>query len=427
MEPTIDAPYKDFAHALKHGQFGVGLIDATLKVVGRYGVLSNWLPAEGEPACSSPLLLHMEDALSALRLQKEGDIILPSMRLPALETRRVTISIAWNAASELFVVVSTPDHGGDQIDRLLASERREKQLLQQQAEAAAARLRVADTLYRDLVESAGDLVLRFRADGRIVFANRFAAQFLGIPQDALLDRPVDKLFPPLGQDNPWRLGAYAAEPASFEMAARDASATPAWLWWDVRFSGSQGGGEFQAVGRDVTEVRRLRAEQDKAREEARAAALASQRLRIAHDLHDTLVRSIVTLIVEMGLVARTTVDEASREALIALQTQARAGLAEAREAITQLRKKRREEDDPGQIIRAFGQRMRKARPLDLNVCITLDFDVLPVDVAESCSRILREALRNIELHANARRVRHRVDAGGPRRHSAQHLRRWRGF
>ena len=404
MEFIAEAPNEDFAHALAHGQFGVGLIDANLNVVRRYGVLSNWLPAESEPACSSPLLLHMEDALGALRLQKEGDIILPSMRLPALETRRVTISIAWNAASEFFVVVSTPDHGGDQIDRLLASERREKQLLQQQAEAAAARLRVADTLYRDLVESAGDLVLRFRADGRIVFANRVAAQFLGVPQDALLDRPVDKLFPPLGQDNPWRLGAYAAEPASFEMAARDASATPAWLWWDVRFSGSQGGGEFQAVGRDVTEVRRLRAEQDKAREEARAAALASQRLRIAHDLHDTLVRSIVTLIVEMGLVARTTADEASKEALIALQTQARAGLAEAREAITQLRKKRREEDDPGQIIRAFGQRMRKARPLDLNVRITLDFDVLPVDVAESCSRILREALRNIELHANARRV-----------------------
>jgi signal transduction histidine kinase len=106
----------------------------------------------------------------------------------------------------------------------------------------------------------------------------------------------------------------------------------------------------------------------------------------------------------MGLVVRTTADEAAGKALIELQTQARAGLAEAREAITQLRAKRREEDDPGQIIQAFGQRMREIRPLDLHVRIALDFAVLPAELAESCSRILREALRNIELHANARRV-----------------------
>jgi len=65
------------------------------------------------------------------------------------------------------------------------------------------------------------------------------------------------------------------------MATRDARGAPVWLWWDARFSGPEGGGEFQAVGRDITAVRRLRAEQDKAREAARAAELASQRLRIA--------------------------------------------------------------------------------------------------------------------------------------------------
>ena len=408
MQLTVDEAASDLASALERRQFGFGLLDEALIVARRRGALSDWLPPEGEPACSSPLLLHMEDAIRALR-EREGEIVLPSMRPPAPDATRVTISIAWNAASRRFVIITTPDHGAEQIDRLLASERREKLLLQQQAEAAQTRLRVADTLYRDIVECAGDLVLRFRADRRIVFANRRAASFLGVPQDALLNRSIDGVFPSLGQErgheNPWRLDAYAERPASFEMAARDARGAPVWLWWDARFSGPEGGGEFQAVGRDITAVRRLRAEQDKAREAARAAELASQRLRIAHDLHDTLARSIVTLILEMGLVAKTTRDEEARAKLVELQAEARAGLAEARDAITRLRAARAATRTTrnGSSRRSRNAPAKKGR---WNCARTYPSTsrALPSETAEALGRILREALRNIELHACARRV-----------------------
>jgi PAS domain S-box-containing protein len=404
---TVAEAASDLASALHRGQFGFALLDEQLIVKRRRGALSDWLPLEGEPACASPLLLHMEDAIRALR-ERDGEIVLPSMRPPTRDAARVTISIAWNAASRRFVVITTPDHGAEQIDRLLVSQRREKLLLQQQAEAAEARLRVADTLYRDIVECAGDLVLRFRADGRVVFANRRAARFLDAPRDALLNHTIDGLFPPLGQEKgrekPWRLDAYAERPASFEMAARDARGDAVWLSWDVRFSGLEGGGEFQAVGRDITAERRLRAEQDKAREEARAAGLASQRLRIAHDLHDTLARSIVTLILEIGLVAKTTRDEAARAKLIELQAAARSGLAEAREAITQLRAARRDEDDPKRIVAAFAKRASENGTVELRADLALDISTLPSEIVENLGQILREALRNIELHACARRV-----------------------
>jgi len=404
-------PVEDLADALERGQFGFALLDERLAVRARIGRLSGWLPGEGEPACASPLLLHMEGSLAALR-RGEGEIVLPSMRVPAESAARVNISIRWNGASGRFVVVTAPDHGGEQIERLLGSERREKQLLQQQAEAAAAKMRVADALYRDIVESSGDLVLRFGADLRIVFANRVAARFLGRAQDALAGQGVDRLFPPLGQNRPWRMDLCADGPASFETAARDAAGAIRWLWWDVRFSGAEGAGEFQAVARDVTEARRLRAERDKAREEAqeeaRAAALAEQRLRIAHDLHDTLLRSIVTLIAQTRLIGKTTRDEEARVRLAELEAEARAGLREARQAVSQMRAAREEENDLRQIVAMFARRSRNGPRTDRGVDIQSEILVSPGELTrqteELLARVLREALRNIELHSGARRV-----------------------
>jgi signal transduction histidine kinase len=82
----------------------------------------------------------------------------------------------------------------------------------------------------------------------------------------------------------------------------------------------------------------------------------------------------------------------------------RAGLAEARDAITRLRAARRDEDDPKRIVEAFAKRAREKGPLELRAELPLDISALPSETAEALCRILREALRNIELHACARRV-----------------------
>ncbi|MCC3245595.1 histidine kinase [Methylocystis sp. WRRC1] len=297
MLPIMDKSKAEkdvFADALARGQLGVALVDDGLTVARRLGRLSAWLPDEGEKACSAPLLLHMEESLAALK-ERGGEIVLPSMRA-APEAPRVTISIAWDAAARGFVVVTAPDHGGDQIDRLLASERREKQLLQQQADAAAARLRV---------------------------------------------------------------------------------------------------------------------EREKAQEEAQAAAIANERLRIAHDLHDTLVRSMVTLITQSRLIARKTNDAEARVALAMLDVQAREGLQEAREAIARTREERRDLYDLRRIVDGFSERMG-------DIAVTVEFGFpsaeLPRETEQLFAAVLREALRNIELHAGARRVRVALakDAGGTR-------------
>lgn len=394
--PTSDL----FAAPLAHGQFGLALIDSDLTVRRRYGPLSAWLPEEGAAACASPLLLHMEESLADARA-RGAEIVLPSMRAPTEGAPRITISIVWDAAAGAFLAVTTPDHGGDQIDRLLASERREKQLLQQQADAAASRLRVAHALYRDIVESSGDLVLRFHADFTVVFANRAAARFLGRPQDALIGAALDELFP-ASESAPWRFERAAERPAAFEMAVRDADGRVVWLAWEVRFLGAEAGGEFQAVARDVTAARRLRVERERAQEEARAAAVANERLRIAHDLHDTLVRSIVTLIAEARLIAKKTRDADVKAALAELELLARDGLIEAREAVTQMRAARAEGVDLRRIVDEFAAR---ATGTEVVAEISVEEGALPRETEQLFGAVLREALRNVELHAGARSVR----------------------
>lgn len=397
--PLLDPIFQ----AIASGQVGVALIDAALNVLWRRGRLSDWLPNEGAPACASPLLLNMEAGLDALK-HSCGEIVLPSMRAGA-EGARLTISIVWNNASRHFVVVTTPDHASDQIERLLAPERREKQLLQQQAAASAARARVADALYRDIVEHSGYFILRFGVDMRVTYANQLSAQFLGLPREALLGRRIDELFAPLAAvENPWRLGVAAERPASFELPAHDAQGALRWLGWTVRFLGADGGGEFQSVARDATASRLLRAERDKAREEAREAAIANERLRIAHDLHDTLVRSIVTMIAQTRLVAKTTTDLKTRDALREFEAQAREGLSEARNAITRMREARREENDLRAIVAEFALRAEEGG-MTIETDWTHVSSELSFETEELFARVLREALRNIELHARATHVR----------------------
>jgi PAS domain S-box-containing protein len=386
-----------FGEALDRGQFGLAVFDERLVVTTRLGALSDWLPPPGAPACDAPLLTHMEANFAELR--ETGDaMVLPSVRWAA-DAPRVTISISWNQAARTYVAVTAPDHAGEQIDRLMASDRREKLILRQQADAAAARLRAADALYRDIVETSDNLVLRFGPDFKLVFANRAAAAFLGRPQDGLVGVALGDLFPADGA--PWRRARAAEERTAFELSARDAKGRAVWLAWDVNFLGPEGGGEFQAQGRDVTAERLLRIAREKAQEEARAAAIANERLRIAHDLHDTLARSIVTMIAEARLIAKTTSDPQAKDALAALDAQAREGLREAREAIAQTRAARRADVDLRAIAREF-----KARWPD--VVLTLDFDAetpLAPETETLFAAVLREALRNIELHAGARRVR----------------------
>jgi hypothetical protein len=79
----------------------------------------------------------MEDALAELAARSAAPLTLPSIQMAGLAAS-ISISIAWSAATRRYIILTFPDAGARQLDRLIANER-ERRLLQQQAAAAAAR------------------------------------------------------------------------------------------------------------------------------------------------------------------------------------------------------------------------------------------------------------------------------------------------
>ena len=168
----------------------------------------------------------------------------------------------------------------------------------------------------------------------------------------------------------------------------------------------EGGAQYQAVGRDITEMRRLRLDSAARAEEARANAVMRERLRITHVLHDTLVHSLVALAPQMRLIRKAAgADLPPRlaEELAFAEMAVRDGLARARAAIADLRDQPLEEGLGAALeeaARRFGEHT--------GIHVLVDFDArargLDPEAADSLRGIVEEALRNVELHASASRV-----------------------
>lgn len=152
-------------------------------------------------------------------------------------------------------------------------------------------------------------------------------------------------------------------------------------------------------------------------DEARQAELARERLRLARDLHDTLAHSLMALLTQIRLVRklRSRLDTTELDAELArAEAVAASGLAEARAAITQMRNNRVRDAGLGaaleDLVSRFGQRTGLAASLECKAQVAGMAD----ERAQTVFRIVEEALRNVERHAQARVVRVIVERDEPR-------------
>ncbi len=142
-------------------------------------------------------------------------------------------------------------------------------------------------------------------------------------------------------------------------------------------------------------------------DDARRAAVTRERLRLARELHDTLAHSLMALLTQIRLVrklrTRWADDELEAE-LARAEDVATTGLADARSAITAMRRDKLGDDGLGPALHDLLARFSERSGVAASLQATPRAAGLANARAETVFRIVEEALRNVERHAGARSV-----------------------
>jgi signal transduction histidine kinase len=142
-------------------------------------------------------------------------------------------------------------------------------------------------------------------------------------------------------------------------------------------------------------------------EESRYAAIVRERLQIARDLHDTLAHSMMAMLSEVRLLRKLQVHDPQSLAdeLGRAEEVAHAGLNEARSAITQMRGNSVRDIGLGPALAKAIGRFKDHTGLDVEFSTDPNAARFGDERAEVLFRMTEEALRNIERHAHASKVR----------------------
>ncbi len=277
------------------------------------------------------------------------------------------------------------------------------------AKQAEEALRLSEEQWRDVFENNPIMYFMVDAAGKIMAVNPFGAEQLGYRVDELLGQPVLKVF--YGAD---REAVKTNLAVCLEQLGRGTS----WEFRSVRKNGTvlRVRGSAKAVARvngpilliaceDITEQRRA----EEALFQAGLEARVSERVRIAREVHDTVLQSFHGLILRFQ-VARDMLPLQPEEAMQALDgalNMADEAITESRDAIQDLRSEPVEPVDLAHLLTAIGEELAESQDVDPpTFCVTVEGDrrtLVPV-LQDEIYRIGRELLRNAFRHSGARHV-----------------------
>jgi signal transduction histidine kinase len=161
--------------------------------------------------------------------------------------------------------------------------------------------------------------------------------------------------------------------------------------------------------RHISQLAELAQQLEQTREENARAAVASERARIARELHDVVAHSVSVMVVQAGAAEEVlgADPDRAREPLRAVQDTGRQALVELRRLLGVLRT----DDSEGTLapqpgldqLGALAAQVREAG-LEVDLHVDGDRDGVPPGVDLAAYRIVQEALTNVLKHANASHV-----------------------
>jgi PAS domain S-box-containing protein len=272
-------------------------------------------------------------------------------------------------------------------------------------------LQKSELRYRGVVEDQAELIARFRPDGTYTFVNTAHCLFFGTPEEEVIGSNWHTDVLP-GDASLIEEKLRALSPASpvVVLTSRAVSCTgdTRWMQFTNRgfFDGEGRLVEIQAVGRDITELKRV--EKALKRYTGRLLVLEDElRKKIAGDLHDEVAQDLIALGLNLNHVNNHLMDE-SRDSLHGIIE----GSLKLTKEVSRRVRNLMVELHPQQIeefglVAALSSHVEKyAKRTGIEVVVNADgnFPRLTAKKETALFRIAQEALQNILKHAEATSV-----------------------
>ena len=139
----------------------------------------------------------------------------------------------------------------------------------------------------------------------------------------------------------------------------------------------------------------------------RARAIEAERSRIARDLHDGILQTLLSIEIQLDVLRRKVPGAGTEQAVNALanlQQTVKNEAADLRQTVTDLRPLRVQSADLVDLMRGFAERYRNESTIALDLLVDSTQLRAPDRVCREIFQIYREALNNIKKHAKASHV-----------------------
>jgi two-component system sensor histidine kinase UhpB len=357
--------------------------------------------------------------LDALALVRAADALQPFILVSgALGEERAVEALRAGASD--FVLKGNLNRLGPAVARALQECRqRREHLATQQA------LELSERRYRAVVEAQSELIIRMLPDLTVTFVNGAYCRYFGRAQEQVLGRSLLEHMRAEERASTQRfLAGIAPATPTYERDAlvRDAGGAERWMHWAARglFDAAGTLREIQAVGRDVTELKRAMDALGAARERLQRLSRRllevqeAERRHLARELHDDIGQGLTALKLNLEALARGR-DQAALQARLgeALET-ARHTIERVRQLSVNLRPLQLDDLGLAAALRSHLDRQAKLGGLAPHFEIQEVPPKLSADVEIACFRVAQEAINNIVRHSKAANVWLRLFLAGER-------------